>query len=71
MRSEGSYARWYTDGDRLFPLSMTQRVVKACGERGEMMIVKELEHNEPIFSAPESYWVPIIEWVKKVCTHRG
>jgi len=59
----------HSDGDRLFPLSMAERVAKACGERGEMMIVNGLEHNEPIFFAPESYWGPIVEWAKRVCAN--
>lgn len=60
----------HSDGDSLFPLSMAQRVADACGERGEMMIVNGLEHNEPIFFAPESYWGPIVEWAKRVCANR-
>jgi alpha-beta hydrolase superfamily lysophospholipase len=59
----------HSDGDRLFPLSMARRVADACGERGEMMIVNGLEHNEPIFFAPESYWGPIVEWAKRVCAN--
>ncbi|HEY2039121.1 MAG TPA: alpha/beta fold hydrolase [Edaphobacter sp.] len=56
----------HSDADSLFPVSMAQRVANACGERGELMIVNGLEHNEPIFSAPESYWGPIVEWAKRV-----
>lgn len=52
----------HSDGDRLFPVSMAERVAGACGERGELMVVSGLEHNEPIFSAPEGYWRPIAEW---------
>ncbi len=46
----------HSDGDRLFPLSMAERLVKACGDRGEAIIVNGLEHNAPIFGASEAYW---------------
>jgi hypothetical protein len=35
-----------------------------------MMIVNGLEHNEPIFLAPESYWGPIAEWAKRLCAKK-
>ncbi len=56
----------HSDGDRLFPLSMAERVVKACGDRGEAIIVNGLEHNAPIFAASEAYWGPVAEWAKRL-----
>jgi uncharacterized protein len=55
----------HSDADRLFPLSMAERVVKAC-KRGESVTLKGFDHNEPIFVASESYWRPIADWAKRL-----
>ena len=55
----------HSDADGLFPLSMAERVTKAC-RRGESMILKGFGHNAPIFAAPESYWRPIADWAKRL-----
>jgi len=55
----------HSDGDRLFPVAMAESVVEACGMRGEKIIVRGLDHNEPIFAAPEGYWRAIVDWTKR------
>lgn len=54
----------HSDGDELFPVSMAERVAKACGERGEALVLSGLVHNAPIFAAPDRYWRPIVEWAR-------
>jgi hypothetical protein len=51
----------HSDGDRLFPLEMSWKIRAACGSRSELIMVKELAHNEPYLTAAETYWQPIIE----------
>ncbi|MCU1223557.1 MAG: hypothetical protein JWQ42_1650 [Edaphobacter sp.] len=55
----------HSDEDRLFPLSMAKRVVEACGQHGESIVVSGFTHNSPIFVPTESYWQPIAEWAKR------
>jgi uncharacterized protein len=55
----------HSDIDGLFPLSMAERVVEACGPRGELVVVHGVTHNAPIFVPTEDYWRPVAEWVKK------
>jgi alpha-beta hydrolase superfamily lysophospholipase len=51
----------HSDGDRLFPVSMAEEIAAACGERGELVVVAGLAHNEPFLKAVERYWTPIVE----------
>jgi pimeloyl-ACP methyl ester carboxylesterase len=53
------------DQDELFPVSMAKRVVEACGSRGELILIKGMSHNTPIFAPTPAYWKPIAEWVKR------
>jgi alpha-beta hydrolase superfamily lysophospholipase len=53
----------HSDGDRLFPLAMAQRIAEACGEHGELVVVSGLTHNEPYLRPTEAYWGPIVERV--------
>jgi pimeloyl-ACP methyl ester carboxylesterase len=55
----------HSDEDGLFPLSMANRVAEACGPRGELIVVNGLTHNTPIFAPTETYWKPIVKWVKQ------
>jgi uncharacterized protein len=55
----------HSDADGLFPVSMAERVTKAC-KRGESVILKGFGHNAPIFAAAESYWRPIADWAKRL-----
>ncbi|HXC94378.1 MAG TPA: alpha/beta fold hydrolase [Edaphobacter sp.] len=55
----------HSDEDDLFPLSMARSVVEASGERGELIVVKGLSHNAPIFTPTRPYWQPIAEWIKR------
>ena len=55
----------HSDADDLFPVSMAKRVADACGQRGELIVIKNLSHNEPIFAPAATYWQPIAEWVKQ------
>jgi uncharacterized protein len=52
----------HSDGDRMFPVSMAQRVYQACGEDGELIVIPGLSHNEPIVAPTVSYWGPIVQW---------
>jgi alpha-beta hydrolase superfamily lysophospholipase len=53
----------HSDADRLFPLAMAQKIVAACGRRGELVVVPGLSHDEPYLRAPVEYWEPIIQRV--------
>jgi alpha-beta hydrolase superfamily lysophospholipase len=53
----------HSDGDRLFPVEMAWRIANACGERGELVVVSGLTHDEPYRRPTESYWGPIVERV--------
>lgn len=55
----------HSDGDRLFPLEMPRKIVKACGPRGELIVVAGLSHNEPYLTAAPSYWQPVIERIRR------
>lgn len=55
----------HSDEDGLFPLSMAERVAKACGAKGELLVIPGMSHNAPIFESTEEYWEPIAEWVKE------
>ena len=54
----------HSEEDGLFPLSMADRVAKACGGRGELLVIPGMSHNAPIFEPTEEYWEPIAEWAK-------
>jgi alpha-beta hydrolase superfamily lysophospholipase len=56
----------HSDQDELFPISMAQRVADACKERGELLVIEGLRHNEPLFRPVERYWGPIAEWAKEL-----
>jgi alpha/beta superfamily hydrolase len=51
----------HSDGDELFPLDMPQRITKACGRWGELIVVKGLAHNEAYLTATEVYWRPVMD----------
>ena len=55
----------HSDVDGLFPLSMATSVAEACGGRGELIVIKGVSHNAPIFAPTEEYWRPIAAWVKQ------
>lgn len=55
----------HSDADELFPVAMAERVVEACGPRGELIVVNGLVHDEPIYTATPVYWQPIADWVKR------
>jgi hypothetical protein len=44
---------------------MAERVVEACGTRGQLIVINGLLHNAPIFAPTETYWRPIAGWVKQ------
>ncbi len=56
----------HSDADRLFPVSMAERVAAACGQRSELLVIGGLSHNEPIFNPTEIYWRPVVEWAMGV-----
>lgn len=51
----------HSDSDELFPLNMSERITKACGSWGELIVVEGLAHNEPFLTAAETYWRPVME----------
>jgi len=53
----------HSDGDRLFPMEMARRIARACGERGELVVVSGPTHNEPYLRPTDAYWGPIVERV--------
>jgi alpha-beta hydrolase superfamily lysophospholipase len=53
----------HSDGDKLFPVRMAERNAAAAGERGSLIVVKGLEHNEPFLKAVDRYWQPILQRV--------
>jgi uncharacterized protein len=55
----------HSDADELFPMTMAERVVEACGPRGELIVVNGLIHDAPIYTATPVYWQPIADWVKR------
>jgi hypothetical protein len=55
----------HSDVDGLFSLSMATSVAEACGARGELVVIKGVSHNAPIFAPTEEYWRPIAAWVKQ------
>jgi hypothetical protein len=54
----------HSEGDRLFPVSMAKQVLEGCGPSGELILIKGLSHNAPIFAPSKTYWRPVAEWVK-------
>jgi hypothetical protein len=55
----------HSDEDRLFPLTMAERVCKACGENGELIMVPGLSHDAPVYAPTKAYWQPVVEWAKR------
>lgn len=55
----------HSDKDELFPVSMAKRVADACGDRGRLMVIEGVSHNEPLFQPTETYWKPVAEWAKE------
>lgn len=55
----------HSEDDGLFPVSMARKITQACGECGQEIIFSGFRHNEPIFTAPEEYWGPIVAWAKQ------
>jgi uncharacterized protein len=56
----------HSDGDRLFPLEMPRKIVASCGERGELIVIAGLSHNEAYLSPTDVYWRPVVDWVHSV-----
>jgi alpha-beta hydrolase superfamily lysophospholipase len=53
----------HSDGDRLFPVAMAQRIADACGARGELVVASGLTHYEPYLKPTDAYWRPIVDRV--------
>ena len=53
----------HSTGDKLFPLTMPEKIVAASGWRAELVVVEGLAHNEPFLKAVERYWEPIVQRV--------
>ncbi len=53
----------HSDKDDLFPLAMAKQVACAAGDRGQLIVLKGLFHNEPIFFPTKAYWDPVAEWM--------
>jgi pimeloyl-ACP methyl ester carboxylesterase len=61
----------HSDEDGLFPLSMAGRVAEACGEHGELRVIRGVSHNVPIFAPTGEYWQPVADWVKRAAEAYG
>lgn len=61
----------HSDADELFPVAMAERVVEACGPRGELIVVNGLVHDEPIYTATPVYWQPIADWITRRSAETG
>ena len=61
----------HSDADELFPMTMAKRIVEACGQRGELIVVNGLVHDEPIYTATPLYWQPIADWIKRRSVEAG
>lgn len=61
----------HSDGDRLFPMEMPRRIVKACGQWGELIVIEGLGHNDPYLTAAEVYWRPVMERMARVAVKPG
>jgi uncharacterized protein len=55
----------HSDGDQLFPLEMPRKIVAACGQWGELIVVEKLAHNEPYLTAAKTYWHPIMDRISQ------
>jgi uncharacterized protein len=53
----------HSDKDDLFPLAMAKQVADASGDRGQLIVLKGLFHNEPIFFPTKAYWGPVAQWM--------
>ncbi len=53
----------HSTGDKLFPLTMPQKIVAASSGRAELVVIENLAHNEPFLKTVERYWEPIIQRV--------
>ena len=56
----------HSDRDRLFPVEMARRIARACGARGELVVVSGLSHNEPYLRPTETYWGPVLRWMGRI-----
>jgi pimeloyl-ACP methyl ester carboxylesterase len=56
----------HSDGDGLFPVEMARRIASACGERGDLVVVSGLTHNEPYLRPTEPYWGPIVGRARRI-----
>jgi alpha-beta hydrolase superfamily lysophospholipase len=55
----------HSSADQFFPLEMAERITRACGPRGELIVVEGLAHNEPFLTAAQAYWRPVMERILK------
>ncbi len=53
----------HSDGDGLFPVAMGRRIAEACGDRGELVVVRGLGHNEAYRRPTDLYWGAVVERV--------
>ena len=46
--------------DRLFPVRMASELVAHCGRNVQLVVVPEMEHNQPFRKPTLSFWGPVI-----------
>jgi uncharacterized protein len=56
----------HSDADQLFPLAMAEKIAAACGDRGELVVVSGMSHNEPYVRPTQEYWGRVLEWAYRV-----
>jgi uncharacterized protein len=49
--------------DRLFPVRMAHDLAAFCSPHAQIVLVPDMEHNQPFRKPTISYWGPIAEWL--------
>jgi uncharacterized protein len=52
------------DRDRLFSVSMAEKLSACCGSPSRVIVVPNLTHNQPFSHPSMTYWGPVIEHLK-------
>jgi len=54
--------------DRLFPVAMGERLARAAGEQGELIVVPGMGHADLHAKAKGDDWRPILAWIRRTGT---
>ncbi len=47
--------------DRLFPPALARDLAEACGSRGELILVPDVSHDDPIFRPSYTFWGSVLD----------